>query len=125
MLYTSSLSQSFSISSFSPPIPLYANTRPTIQFESDSDDSTAVKRRGSLPAAPKIQGPSVKSARERRALSAQSQSSPEPQQLRRQFVSPELTESPEQRPPVASPGNTTPAEGQRSSATGASNFAHK
>ncbi|XP_078027182.1 uncharacterized protein LOC144464333 [Epinephelus lanceolatus] len=80
------------------------------QFESDSEDSPAAKRRGSLPAAPKIQGPSVQSTLERRALSPQ----PRP---RHQLASPELTASPERRPPLASPGNTTPTEGQRSSAT--------
>ncbi|KAL7394939.1 hypothetical protein ABVT39_007483 [Epinephelus coioides] len=86
------------------------HTRQNTQFESDSEDSPVAKRRGSLPAAPKIQGPSVQSTLERRALSPQ----PRP---RHQLVSPELTASPERRPPLASPGNTTPAEGQRSSAT--------
>ncbi|XP_075333151.1 uncharacterized protein LOC142391266 [Odontesthes bonariensis] len=72
---------------------------------SDSDDGT-VNRRGSLPAAPKIKGPSVQAVIER-SLGAQSRSRPEPQ-LRRQLV------SPVHRLPVASPGNSaTPAEDQQ------------
>ena len=62
-----------SISSSSPPIPLNAHTRPNIRFDSDSDDSASVTGTGSLPPAPKIQGPgfNIKSAIQRRALSPQ------------------------------------------------------